>query len=492
MPGMSVRPAAAAALLLTVALSLPGATPVAAQQRLTLADAVARAADAAFPARAALRQRDAARARDRAFGASLLPQVSLSGNLPVYNRSIIPVLQPDGSTFFRSQQQNESSLGLQITQRVPLTGGEVFVSSALSRLEVIGERETRNWSSTPFSIGIRQSLLRPNTLRWDAREQGLRGDVAERQYVETREDVALQTANAFFDHFAARVALANAENNAAVNDSLYLLNQGRFEVGRIGENDLLQSELALLRARNALDAARLEADRSAAALRLALNLPAGATVDIVAPEGIPLRAADTATAVQQALRNRATMRELELTETQAQRRVSEARYNTGLGATVQASLGFNQTGPGIGAVYQDLREAQRFSVAVQVPVLQWGGRSAQIEAAQAEQDRTEATARQSREQLVQDAHFAALQLAQAARQFEIAAKADTVGQKRFDVAKARYVIGRIGMDNLYQAQTEKDQALLQYVQSLRAYWVAYYRLRRVTLYDFERGMPIRP
>lgn len=48
------------------------------------------------------------------------------------------------------------------------------------------------------------------------------------------------------------------------------------------------------------------------------------------------------------------------------------------------------------------------------------------------------------------------------------------------------------MDNLYLAPQEKDQALQSYVQSLRGYWNAYYRLRRVTLYDFERGSQIRP
>ena len=63
--------------------------------------------------------------------------------------------------------------------------------------------------------------------------------------------------------------------------------------------------------------------------------------------------------------------------------------------------------------------------------------------------------------------------------------------KRFEVAYNRYVIGRIDMDNLYVAQNEKDQALQQYVQSLRGYWLAYYRLRRVTLYDFEKGAALR-
>jgi hypothetical protein len=47
------------------------------------------------------------------------------------------------------------------------------------------------------------------------------------------------------------------------------------------------------------------------------------------------------------------------------------------------------------------------------------------------------------------------------------------------------------MDNLYQAQSEKDAALLGYLQALRGYWVAHYRLRRVTMYDFASGAVIR-
>jgi len=76
---------------------------------------------------------------------------------------------------------------------------------------------------------------------------------------------------------------------------------------------------------------------------------------------------------------------------------------------------------------------------------------------------------------VQEAHFAALQLSQAKRNVALSAKADTVAQKRFDVAYNRYVIGKIGVDVLYLAQSEKDQAVGQYLQALRNYWAAYYR-----------------
>ena len=89
-----------------------------------------------------------------------------------------------------------------------------------------------------------------------------------------------------------------------------------------------------------------------------------------------------------------------------------------------------------------------------------------------------------------EAHFAVLELEQAKTNLLLTAKADTVAGKRFEVAYNRYVIGRIAIDNLYIAQSEKDQALNEFVQALRGYWVAYYSLRRATLFDFVTGQQI--
>jgi outer membrane protein TolC len=340
-------------------------------------------------------------------------------------------------------------------------------------------------------LKLDQPVMRPNTIRWDRREQDIKLDVSERQYLEGREQIALNTANSFFDLFVAKKSLANAIFNAATNDTLYTLNKARLEVGKIGENDLLQSELALLRARASRDNARLEFERALAAFRIALNLPLGAPVDVAVITDIPKFDADTAIAVAQALRNRAQMSDLELQNVQARRRIAEAKLLNGTGAFVSASVGFNQTAPEMNLAYQNLLQAQKFSLAVSVPLFQWGARGAEVQAAVMDQKRVDATARASREQIAQDAHFAALQLTQARRNVELSAKADTVAQKRFEVAYNRYVIGRIGIDNLYIAQNEKDQAVTQYLQALRGYWVAYYRLRQLTLFDFATGVPIR-
>jgi outer membrane protein len=476
---------------LLVALLLPSAAPAAAQDSLTLAQAVALAQARGHQADAAHAALEAARYRDRSFSSRLLPQLSLSGTVPAYNRSIISVVQPDGSTSFRPQQQTNASLTMRLSQRIPFTGGDVFVSSSLSRLRVTGTQDFETWSSTPFTIGLRQDILRPNTTRWDQREQRVQADLDERTYREAMEDIALTTTSLFFDVYAARVALQNAVTNAATNDTLYRLNQGRYEVGKIGENDLLQSELALLRSRTSLDGAQLEYDRALAALRLALNIPPERPLSIAVSATVPPVEPDTAVAVTQALHNRATVSTVELQEVQARRRITEAKLANGIGATVQASYGYNATAPEAGLAYQNLLEARQLTLSVQVPLWQWGAHGEDIRAAEAERDRTESLGQSTLEQVAHDARYAALQLSQARRNVALSAKADTVAGKRFEVAYNRYVIGRISIDNLYIAQNEKDQALTQFVRALRGYWQAYYQLRRVTLFDFETGQPIR-
>jgi outer membrane protein TolC len=463
-----------------------------AQDSLTLRNAIHMAQERGKAGNAARNAREAARWRQRAFSARRLPQLRLSGNLPDYNRAIIPVLQPGGETQFRTQSQTTSSLQLQLEQVVPFTGGRVFLSSGLTRIDQNGSGLGRLWQSTPVRIGIQQDLFRPNVLAWDGREQSLDDEIAERQYLEAREDVAIATATAFFDLYAARLTLENATSNVAVNDTLYTLSKGRYQVGKIGENDLLQSELALLRARTSLDGARLDYSRAMAALRLLLKVPADSDFAIAAPVDVPVMTVDTAVAVAEALRNRSQMASFDLQKLQAERRVDEARLTNGFGATVTAMAGFNQTAPFLNDAYHSLLDQQALTVNVSMPLVQWGAHHAEVEAARADKRRVENTTDQSRQQAAQEAHFAALEFTQAARILEISAKADTVGSKRFEVAKNRDVIGKIGISDLYIAQSEKDSALESYVRALRDYWLSYYRLRRLTLFDFAEGHRIVP
>src|SRR5919106_906276 len=149
---MPIRPVRRV-LTAVVGIALAHARALDAQAPITLEEAIALARERGPQARAAVAARDAARYRHRAFASALLPQLSLAGIVPAYDRAIVEAPQPDGSTLFRPRQQTYASLGLLLSQRLPVTGGDLFVSSSLARLSVVGQGTIETWSSTPLSVG---------------------------------------------------------------------------------------------------------------------------------------------------------------------------------------------------------------------------------------------------------------------------------------------------------------------------------------------------
>jgi outer membrane protein TolC len=470
--------------LLVVALAPLGAQQGTSANPITLQDAIAMAQQHGPAAEAARSQRDAARYRNNAFNARLLPQLVLSGNAADLNHGINPITLPDGSTQFIGQSQNQSSMELGFQQRIPLTGGLISVGSAVSRIDEFGNLNARYWQTSPVVVSLQQDLFKPRDVVWDERVQSLSASVAERGYLEAREDVAQATADAFFNVYAQQIALANATANVAVNDTLYNLNKGRYEVGKIGENDLLKSELALVRARAAVEDAKLARDRAEAALRRVMDYPEGQPLAIAAPDSIPSLDVDPEIAVREALKNSSTMEQSNLDQVLVKREINAAKLNSGFNASLRATVGFNQTASEFGAAYQSPLGRQSLTVGLNMPMIQWGAGRADVQAARADDHRVAANSKARRATLVEDARFSALQLQQAQRNVLLAAKADTVSAKQFEVARNRYTVGKVSNTDLYNAQNDKDASVLAHVQALRNYWTAYYHLRRVTLYDF--------
>ena len=85
----------------------------------------------------------------------------------------------------------------------------------------------------------------------------------------------------------------------------------------------------------------------------------------------------------------------------------------------------------------------------------------------------------------------ASQVAALSEQLRLAGRADSLAHRRYDIARATYLLGRISLTDLTLASAAKDGARRGYIFALRAGWVAFYRLRALTLYDFERQTPLR-
>ncbi len=62
--------------------------------------------------------------------------------------------------------------------------------------------------------------------------------------------------------------------------------------------------------------------------------------------------------------------------------------------------------------------------------------------------------------------------------------------KMYEVTKQRFLIGKIAVLELNNADTKKDQNRRAYVQALQNYWSYFYNLRSLALYDFLNKQPL--
>lgn len=432
--------------------------------------------------------------RYKSFMADLKPRVSFNNQGTQYFRAINSVTLPDGTLSFPLQQQARFSNEVRLEQAIPFTGGSIDMSTGLDRVYVFNENNGGwgdNWQSQPISLGINQPLYAFNPLKWELKTQPLRRQIGMKNFVQEMEDVAAETAQAYFNLLLADQSLAIAELNKAVNDSIFQISKGRFNIGTIAENELLQTELAAMNAAASLNRSKIQKVQALQSFKITLGLEDNQEVILEEPREAPGLELDVQRAVELAIENNADFDQFRLNELNALSNLDRAKKSNTFSANLRASFGLNQqTSLGIQEVYDNLQNQSFVSVGMEIPILNWGKNKMDVRASKAELESIRNSIELQTRLLNQDISQRMIQFNQLKEQLAIAEKSDEIAQKRYDVAKNRYLIGKVTITDLQIAQTEKDNARVAYVRALQDFWSSYYQIRQLTLYDFENDRPI--
>jgi outer membrane protein TolC len=429
----------------------------------------------------------------RAYQASYRPQLTLAGTVPNFSRVITPVVQPDGTTEFQSVRINNSLLGLNLSQNIGLTGGQVVVGSQVQRFDDFA-RSQKRYNNQPFTLGLTQPLGYFNALKWARRIEPLLYQESQRQYLEDREAIAQRVTELYFDVLLQQVNATVAGQNAQATAELLRVGREKYTLGRLSQSDLLQLELNLLDAQQAQTQALLDAESATVSLRTYCALPspdAGAPAPPLAvPTPAPALAVVPAEALRRAQQHRVAVLAFARRQLQATRDVAQARGTTGLLATLSANLGYVNQAPYLLDSYTALQNQQQVALAFSLPLVDWGRRRAIVRTAELARDQTLAAVGQDERNFEQTVLTQASQVPSLAGQVRLAARADTLAQRRYAITRATYEAGRLSLTDLTLASAAKDLARRSYILALRAGWVGYYRLRSLTLFDFETQQPL--
>ncbi len=425
----------------------------------------------------------------RTYRAEFLPGLSLSGTLPDLNRSITPYTLPDGTERFIERNIVNTLASLSVRQNVGLTGGQIFMSSELQRIDNL-ELDSASYRTTPVNIGFRQPLFGFNPYKWQRMIEPLRYEEAKKNYVEAMERVASRAVNLFFDLALAQINMEIAKFNHANTDTLYQIARGRYNIGTIAENQLLQMELSHLNAGTALNEAILDLELRKFQLRSFLGYNETVDLELTITPDIPDLAVNVEKAVMLAAENNPEMISFERQLIESEREVARARSQRGFQADLFAVYGLTSSAADFGDAYQDHQISQRLQVGIEIPILDWGLGRGRYRMAQSSQEVVRTQVEQSRIDFEQNVFLQIMRFNMQTDQLEIASKADTIAQLRYDVTRERFLIGRIDVLDLNDAQTQRDVARRGFVSALRNYWNLFYNVRRLTLYDFLNDEPL--
>ncbi len=427
----------------------------------------------------------------RQFRASLLPQLNLSGSLPNYSSAIDRVTQPDGTYDFPEREQLFLSGNLSLDQNVIWTGGRLSLISSLQRTDVYRPDRRINYFSTPISVSYFQPMFLYNSLKWENKIQPLAYEASRRAYSEDLEDIANETTQLYFAALTSKISMRIAEQNVKNNDTIYKISQGRYNLGKIAENDLLQIELNLLNAENSLTNARLNYEVAAQELKRYLGIPTEEELELGIPSEVPQMEVNLDKALGEARKNRAAVLDFRRRRLEAEQSVAQARGNTNYNFNLSANFGLNRQADTYNAAYANpYAQQQNISIGINIPIVDWGQARSQIRRAEANRQLQEVNIEQDEINFEQEIFLQVMQFNAQHQRLNIAAKADTVAQKRYEVARQRYLTGKISITDINIAQSEKDGAKQSYLRELQRFWVAYYTLRRLCLYDFVNDQVI--
>ena len=424
----------------------------------------------------------------RFYKANYLPSVTLTSS-PSFNKQISKVTQPDGTNLFIKQNQLAVDLDLKINQNVWFTGGSFFVRSNVQRMDEL-ENDVTAYNTQPFIIGYEQALFGYNSLKWDRRIEPVRFREARKAYNEALELVASQTSNHFFNLATAQTNLDIASSNYASADTLYRYAEGRYNIGTITENEMLQLEINKLTEETNMMNARIQVEDQMQILRSFLGIEQEVDLRVITEGEVPKFEIPLGDALHMAFENSPEPDTYERMKLQSQSSLASAKANAGLKADLYVQFGLSQTGDKFTDSYRNPMNQQYASIGISLPILDWGRGKGQVRVARSNVDLVNTQAEQGMKDFE-------LNVCKMVRQFNlqhqyvlVASKADRTADRRYDVAKRLYILGKSTILDLNSATTEKDAARRNYISALKTYWSLYYGLRSMTGYDFEQNKKI--
>ena len=427
----------------------------------------------------------------RTYRANRLPSLTLNLMPAQYYRYITQRYDSNTDTdVYREQQMFSAGGGLSIQQNFDLTGGTFYVESDLEYLRNFGETKSTQFASVPFRVGYSQSLLGYNPFRWERRIEPLKFERVKKDFIRNTEAVSEEAVGHFFNLAMAQADYKLAKDNVESTDTLYGIGLQRHKIAAISRADLLTLQLDKVNAQNKLENAQMAVKRAMSALVTFLNMDKNTQIELDLPGRPTAMEISIDDALMMAKENNPQFLEQRQNVLVAERNVEKTRIESRFNASLNASIGFNQVAERFKNAYRQPLEQDLVSISVSIPLVDWGVRKGKYNMAKNNLNVVKITARQQEQSLEEEVTMTVGDFNIQQRLIRSAEEALDLAVMAYDQTRQRFIIGKADVNSLTLSLNRQQEAQKNYISALQNYWLNYYKIRKLTLFDFERGLSL--
>ena len=422
----------------------------------------------------------------RSHRAELLPSLNFSAGIVGFERSQRPLQDAGtGEIYYRPNYNMNNTGTVSIDQSIAATGGTLSLSSSLNRLDQYSPQRAITYYSQPVTLSYIQPLFSYNRLKWDKKIEPEKYELAKKEYLESMEDISIKAVRYFYDLALAKlnydIAVGNYDNMKTMHGIAKRRHEQTLSVTR---SELLQMELRLVNDSLSMSTRRTSYNAQLREFRSFLGYNDRADIRLELPGQVPEINVDVDFVLGKALDNGTFSISQYISQLESERNVAQAKANRGISISVNTQFGLSNNADRLPASYSNLLDREVFGISLRVPIMDWGLGRGRVKMAQAQQEVAMNRMAQAMTDFEQSVYQDVMQFNAQRDKLLMSERANHIAGERYELAMKDFTDGAISVTDLNTAQAEKDQANMNYVNEMSNFWLYYFNLRKMTLYDF--------
>ena len=434
---------------------------------------------------------DVSRYEYLSWQASRKPQISLQSTPVMYERYMTQrYVSTEDVDVYRQQRMFYSQAGISATQTMENWGGYFYGSTQLGFLRTFGDQNQTQFMTVPVAVGYKQDLLFYNPLKWAKKIEPLKLARAEKELVYGIETTSEEAVARFFTLALAQDQQRMAEEYLASCDTIYAIAERRYKIASIPKAELSMLELQKTNARTSLTNARIARNRAAKELATYLGMDRATDIELIIPSVIGSMHIDATEAIALARENNPTYLAKRQTTAEARREAERAKVEKNFSVSLDASVGLNQVADNFSEAYRNLLSQDKATITLSIPLKDWGKRKNAYLAARSTVDVAERAEQESARDIELEVALTVADFNERQSIVETSRQALTIAEDTYAQTLQRFIRAQANAYDLSLAQSHWQTARQNQIASLQNYWLSYFHLRRLTLYDYQHNKSI--